>query len=304
MRHLTTLPQLTTLHLTGSHVINANFFQDLPPFPLLVDFQLDFAGVTADGRWFFVEDDALMSRIRELEEQRSLHYVDSDFEPVDFWDTDDEDGPIWQSRDWSNRFRTMPDPETISEFVVGATLMVSSCIHLQKFILRHRYASWTEDITWAHRELRPYGRNFEIWYLRSGARCEHADKRVSEDEAYVNLDRMYWRVGERWRPDADIVNAWRSAVGSDVKYCFLKDIYCHPGDNMAWDRPGGTRKEPQQYVLNLEWEEPGGTVDLGLGELRQEYERNCSYFGPWPFEDRHMYDAHPYKKWWYECEDD
>ncbi|OSS47759.1 hypothetical protein B5807_06707 [Epicoccum nigrum] len=43
MRHLATVPQLTTLHLTGCHIISDKFFQDLPSFPVLSDFQLIFS---------------------------------------------------------------------------------------------------------------------------------------------------------------------------------------------------------------------------------------------------------------------
>lgn len=74
LRHLNTLPQLTTLHLVGCHIISERIFQHLPPFPVVLsDFQLDFSNESAEGRWFFVEDKDLMDKIRELEEQRSLH---------------------------------------------------------------------------------------------------------------------------------------------------------------------------------------------------------------------------------------
>lgn len=64
LRHLTTLPQLTTLHLVGCHVISERIFQNLPPFPVLSDSQLEFSGESAEGRWFFVEDKNLMDRSR------------------------------------------------------------------------------------------------------------------------------------------------------------------------------------------------------------------------------------------------
>ena len=38
LRHLTALPQLTTLHPTGCHAIREKIFQDLPPVPVLSDF--------------------------------------------------------------------------------------------------------------------------------------------------------------------------------------------------------------------------------------------------------------------------
>lgn len=226
VRCLAILPQLTTLHLTGSHVITATFFQDLPPFPVLADFQLDFASSTADGKWLFVEDRGLMDKIQELEEQQSVHYYDSDSnqsEPVELWNSDDEDGPLLLRQDWMKAYRTMPDPELIPVLLKDAARMVASCKHLRKFIIRHRHNANRERITWDHTEIIAYGRNLEVWYVRSGTSCDHANKVIPADRSFVDIDRMYWRVGERWRPDASIVDAWQSAVGSEVLYCYLKD---------------------------------------------------------------------------------
>lgn len=49
--------------------------------------------------------------------------------------------------------------------------------------------------------------------------------KVLADESCIMDDRFHWRVGDRWRPDAKIADAWRRAVGPKVKYCFLKDFY-------------------------------------------------------------------------------
>lgn len=300
VRHLTTLPQLVHLYLTGSHVVSANYFQDLPSFPLLEEFQLDFATYTTDGKWFFVEDDALMAIARVREEGQSVHYIDSDLEsdsePVEFWDTDDEDGPIWQRGDFSNHFRTMPDPETVPELLLGAARMVSSCTRLRKFILRHRRSAHRNLITWNYDELTPYGRNLEIWYVRSGTRCNYGNRHVPADQAFVNLDRMYWRVGDRWRPDASIVGAWQAAVGLDVNYCFLRDIYDLSGKSITWQIMDDL--ERRQYILDLEWEEPGGTIDLELGKLKPCFEYGHTVFGPWPFDRPELYDY--YRDHWRE----
>lgn len=78
MQHLSTLPQPTTLHLTGSQIVGVNFFSSLPLFPMLLDFQLDFAASTVDGKWFFVPDEGLMAKIKGSDEEDLKYYYDSD----------------------------------------------------------------------------------------------------------------------------------------------------------------------------------------------------------------------------------
>lgn len=282
IRHLATLPQLTVLHLTGSHVVNAEFFHDLPPFPALVDFQLDFAAQTPDAKWFFVPDRILMARIKDFEEGQSVHEYDSDSEgadTVEYYDSDDEDGPLVEREDGYNQFRTMPSSATIPNFLIGAARTVESSTRLRKFILRHRHSSRDRAIFWNPSELIPYGRHLELWYLRSGVQPTHDDKIIPADESCSTFDRIYWRVGDRWRPDAGIVDAWRSAVGPAVKYCFLKDFYDYNGKSMTWQHTEDLQKE--QYVLDVEWEEPGVTVNLEVGELKQPFERGIVVHGPW-----------------------
>ena len=130
---------------------------------------------------------------------------------------------------------------------------------------------------WADVELGPYGRQLEIWYLRSGTSCDRYDRIVPADEPFVDTDRIYWRVGERWRPDPSTVEAWRRTVGPDDKYCFLQDTYDQYGKTVTWqlECEDGQRS---QYVLDLEWEEPGRAIDLMLGQLKKPYERNNRVF--------------------------
>lgn len=259
-----------------------------------VRYLLDFSNESAEGRWFFVEDKDLMDRIRELDEQRSLHYdpyaSDSDVpDPVEFWDSEDEDGPLIEKEYHSNHFRTAPNPDNIAGFLIDAASMVASTPSLRKFILRHRPASDNDSrIFWADNVLIPYGRQLKLWYLRSGTSCDHQNRIVPADAPFVNTDRMYWRVGERWRPDPSIVEAWRRTVGPDVKYCFLKDIYDEEERTVTWDSTVED-DEKSRYGLDLEWEEPGGSIDLELGQLKKSFERNKKSFGPWTGKDLDMY---------------
>ena len=114
--------------------------------------------------------------------------------------------------------------------------------------------------------------------MRSGTSCDHQNRKVPADAPSVNTDRMYRRVGERWRPEESIVEAWRRTVGPDVKYCFLKDIYDEEERTVTWDSMVED-DEKSQYGLDLEWEEPGGTIDLELGQLKKPFERNRKFFG-------------------------
>jgi hypothetical protein len=271
MQRLSTLPQLTTLHLTGSQFVGVNFFSSLPHFPKLLDFQLDVAASTIDGKWFFVSDEGLTAKIKGFGEEESTYDSDSDSDradSVELYDSDDEDGPLIQRMDWFRHFRTMPNPETIPEFLINAANWVRTSPRLRKFILRHRHSSQGNRIFWDHEELEAYGRNLEVWYLRSGARCDHDINIVPADEPFISRDRMYWRVGDRWRPNSGIVEAWRRAVGPDVKYCFLKDMYSQDrGRSMTWQYNYDLQR--CQYALDVEWEEPGGSVDLEVKELKQ-----------------------------------
>jgi hypothetical protein len=295
MQHLSTLPQLTILHLTGSYIVSVSFFVSLPLFPTLSEFQLDFAASTNDAKWFFIPDKGLMAKIKssDEDEEESIHEYDSDSDradPVELYDSDDEDGPLIQRSDWSSHFRTMPNPETIPDFLTNAAEWVRTSPRLRKFILRHRHDPQRNYICWDYEELIPYGRHLEVWYLRSGASCDHDINIVPADAPFTSQDRMYWRVGDRWRPDTRMVEAWRRAVGPDVKHCFLKDIYTCDGRSMTWQYTEDLQNE--QYVLDVEWEEPGGSIDLDTRELKRPFERTIFVYGPWPeAEVRERYGA-------------
>ncbi|KAJ4340919.1 hypothetical protein N0V87_002273 [Didymella glomerata] len=142
MQRLSTLPQLTTLHLTGSQFVGVNFFSSLPHFPKLLDFQLDVAASTIDGKWFFVSDEGLTAKIKGFGEEESTYgfgeeesTYDSDSDsdradPVELYDSDDEDGPLIQRMDWFRHFRTMPNPKTIPEFLINAANWFARQSHL------------------------------------------------------------------------------------------------------------------------------------------------------------------------------
>jgi hypothetical protein len=263
-RHLATLPQLRVLHLRGPLVISANFFRHISVFPTLVEFELDFSAATADGRWFFEKDEELVKSLvdsddEEEEEEEHQYFEDSDEEEwetrpiVDLSVSGDEDGPLVQRDDRTNHFRTKPNETIITDLMVDVANFLEASSTMQKFILRHRHsAEESNTITWKPWKLEQYGRtrNFQFWYLRSGAHRNHNDKfnqcRIPADEPFVMRDRIYWRVGERWRPNAKIVDALGRTLGKDVKFCFLSNDFW---DERHW--------WGSQYNGDVEWEEPG-----------------------------------------------
>ncbi|KAF3003087.1 hypothetical protein E8E13_007904 [Curvularia kusanoi] len=81
-----------------------------------------------------------MAKISELDEQRSLHFYESDSDlpdPVELWDDEDEDGPLLEKDDNPNCFRTMPNPELVPGLLRDAARVVLWVNHIGK--IQHSY---------------------------------------------------------------------------------------------------------------------------------------------------------------------
>ncbi|CAI6331881.1 unnamed protein product [Periconia digitata] len=231
MRRLSTAPNLKTLHLMGPLVICPDFFSELPTFPALEDFQLDFATETADDRWFFIRDEELEKRMEEEdedddsddEESDSDSDSDSDNPWVKLTDPDDEEGPL-EHRDEGcpPRFRTLPNPDTIRTLLLGAARFVQDNPKLQRFILRNKTAPGLREQSTAM--MYDYmTRNLQLWYMKPGIpRSDGIVVRIQGEHKYLSHPRLYWRVGD-WRPDEDVTKAWSEVTGPDTKVFFLKD---------------------------------------------------------------------------------
>jgi hypothetical protein len=66
-KHLASFPNLAVLQLLGGLVICPEFFRAVldqagTPYPSLVEFELQFAPETADGRWYFQRDNEAIER--------------------------------------------------------------------------------------------------------------------------------------------------------------------------------------------------------------------------------------------------
>ena len=226
-QHLSTSPTLKKLHLIGPHVIGADLFAKMPCFPVLAEFHLEFAADMADGRWFFVKD--LLS-YGDLEEEEELEYWFDPETGIEEWvvrpiitleDSDDEDGSFEQRHDKFNRYRTLPNPEVIPEFLSDAARFVQTSSRLQKFCLgvdKPDYTIWNEP---------SMNRVLEVCFLRRGT--TKSDPRyppwiqIPAEQKILDWDRLYWRVGDKWRPDNTVMQAWKNATGPGTKVLFLDE---------------------------------------------------------------------------------
>jgi hypothetical protein len=78
---------------------------------------------------------------------------------------------------------------------------------LRKFILKR--GKWSNSFDF---------RVFELWYLKAGMPRSSGfrDAKVAADAAYVNQNKLYWRVN-RWNPFGEAQEAWKDVVGPDAK---------------------------------------------------------------------------------------
>ncbi|KAF1948267.1 hypothetical protein CC80DRAFT_541080 [Byssothecium circinans] len=253
LTHLSTLPRLTTLHLRGPLIITPVFFSSLPStaFPTLIHFHLDFAPETADGHWFFERDDEWIEELRDKDDEssseKSYHENQSSTSGDDYDDDEDEEdmdedddeepkplprpgkhpnyeGPVSQSRSRINHFRTLPSSATLSPLLIAAAEIVKNASRLRKFIMRVRdtLTPEAEDNTlYTYPALK---RTFEIMLLRPSEVHSGFNLNLAfDEERYITQHRMWWRVGNRWRPGKDVLEAWREAIGDGGIVGFLDE---------------------------------------------------------------------------------
>ncbi|KAF2824665.1 hypothetical protein CC86DRAFT_468004 [Ophiobolus disseminans] len=261
--HLATFPNLAVLHLLGGLVICPQFFRgiiDQPrtPFPALVDFELQFAPDTANGNWFYLRDDEAIESSRsdpEYEEfweekaKEDAQREDDRHYHSDSSLSDDgvrvfEEEPVRTNVVDPNVFRTLPDTTTFLPFLTDAAKVVLRIPNLRKFVLKqgHKFSDYTDP------DYFPIvSRVFELWYLKAGmprspkTAPTHYDPSVPGDTAYVDQNRLYWRV-DRWKLWDEVEAAWNDIAGPDAKVVFLEEE--------KWTTYGGWR-DHQIYEGNF-----------------------------------------------------
>lgn len=262
LHDLSTWPSITSLYLVGPLVISPYIFTNLPTFPFLAEFQLEFATETADGRWFFVKDDVLSQKIAaerrargedsEEEEYVEPHSgltdsdLDDDDDDDDEEEEEDEEGPWYQSPHCSNHYRTLPNHATVTPLLLGAAHFVqtqnANTNHkLRRFLLRHQNMHGGGLMFWNHEGM---ARHLEVWFLKSGTpRCDKGTVKIAQERDFLNEDRLFWRTAA-WRPEGEVRKAWRGAIGEGAREFWLSED--------GWDPK--TRTRPV-YVGDLKEEE-------------------------------------------------
>jgi hypothetical protein len=243
--HLATFPNLVTLQLLGPLVICPEFFCGIvehpgTPFPSLVEFGLQFATETADGRWYYERDDEAIERSRsdpeyqdfweEWQEDHDEEDQENERHPRGSFESDRdvgvfEDGPYMTDVVRIDQFRSLPNETTLAPFLIDASKAVARIPTLQKFILKHdNMFSDGADLT--HYPI--VSRVFELWHLKAGMHRSPLkelpcpDVRIPGDAAHINRNRLYWRV-DRWKPWDEVLAAWHTLAGPDAKIVFLEE---------------------------------------------------------------------------------
>jgi hypothetical protein len=262
LNHFASYRGLTKLQLHGGYAVCPEFFQVIinypgTPFPFLREFELEFAAETADGRWFYERDDERIARsradpeyaeIREDLESSDSRYSSST-ESGEEEDTTFEDDSVdakTVKRVW---FRSLPRIETLMPLLMDASKAVECIPNLAKFILRLGYLG----IEPSDLDLYPIvSRVFELWYLKAGMprssprnllnlkTIEHnlGDPYVPGDAAYLNRNRLYWRVGDAEIWD-EVQAAWSATAGPDAKIVAM--------DEDCWKKNSWTNDIPVGY---------------------------------------------------------
>lgn len=207
------------LHLLGGIVLGPEFFRGVvdrqgESFPALIDFELQFAPETADGRLFYVRDDKELEKSEFQRKYKSMWRRNIAREaatarprPRD-WSPeriDDSEGfsvfgetPLRTGVVPSHRFRLLPDTTTLLPLLLDAANFVSCNPNLKKLILKqgHRFVKCTDV------DFFPLvSRVFESWYLKAGVPRSQNNtpgpnyidnhSKVLGDATYVNFTRIH-----------------------------------------------------------------------------------------------------------------
>jgi hypothetical protein len=241
--HLASFPNLAVLRLLGGLVICPEFFRSIinhtkTPFPSLLEFELQFAAETADGRWYYERDDEAIEYSRhDPQYEYFWEEMEDDIDYEENWTGSTEsltltqkvkvwgDGPYRTGVVLEDRFRSVPSTITFLPFLMDASQIVSCIPTLRKFILK----LGNQDAKHSDLDYYPIvSRVFELWYLKAGTRRWLSSTPTSPyviipgDSTYLNQNRLYWRV-DRWEPWEQVQAAWGAVAGRDAKIVFLDE---------------------------------------------------------------------------------
>ncbi|KAF2874712.1 hypothetical protein BDV95DRAFT_563457 [Massariosphaeria phaeospora] len=221
--HLALLPQLAVLHLTGPVPVTPEFFSTtnleagINIFPALQELFVEISAETADGRWYFIRDEELYEIERSDPDGELVSDSDDDQRSADstsgtaVYGT----GPERIGWEYINRFRCLPNPETVTPLLTHAASAAMRMKRMRKMTLH-----LTGGKGWLYPTTAWYAnRRFELQYVKQGTARDigNRDELKAEQE---HRDCIYWRVG-KWRPAKDVQHAWDEVIGSSGKMIFL-----------------------------------------------------------------------------------
>lgn len=261
LKKLAELPKLAKLRLHGGFVTCPEFFRGIvefageQPFPALVEFEIQFAPETADGKWFFERDVAALEASRSNPEY--AYFWEDEVEEDGYQSSDssdpENDVPTFDEEVLStgsttrDRFRSLPSEATLLPFLLEAAAAVSRISNLRKFVLKHGhlYESYS-DLNY----FPIVSRVFELWYLAAGMPRTPSDydrhlpyaiyPKVPVDNMYMSQNRLYWRVNH-WKPWEEVLDAWSAIAGPGAKVVFLdEDKWSFPYSDRGSETYNGT----------------------------------------------------------------
>ena len=172
-------------------------------WPELRNFHVKFNRVAPNGDWYFIRDPT-QPREEDIDEREETDEEDE----FDSDDSDDSYDPLVPDSFYERReerrvgnlplrfFRTMPDSEKITPFLVAMARAAGQMPKLQRMSLETELVSEGQ----AH---------FELQYLAPGQQCD-LDSEPGDSEK----PRLYLLVG-KWRPEEEIIKLWTEHKGVD-----------------------------------------------------------------------------------------
>ncbi|KAH8730569.1 hypothetical protein GQ44DRAFT_700529 [Phaeosphaeriaceae sp. PMI808] len=243
IEHLATFRRLRTLTLTGPLTICPTISQinsDLTPhaiFPALEKFALEFTPNTADGRWFFLRDDAVFrhhqsnssdddeGESENEDEEESTGFIVYNRTPIREGEVSDH-----------NKYRSLPNPQTMTPLLTSVARMCAQMPRIKQLSIKLN----RNDMNRSRLDVDVVDRVFELWFLAASSTLEKFDNVVQNPVIPLDADisqcnRVYFRMG-RYKPDAEVLKLWRETVGVDGKIIFLDEAHCEFFQPWGWFR--------------------------------------------------------------------
>lgn len=247
LQQLSAFQKLRVLYLTGPLTVTPALFQSLVSssttlrFPYLEEFALEFAPQTADGRWFYLRDDlafeAQSDEEDEEEDPRDWRFAVYTCTPV-----------CMQRVSAYNKFRSLPNPETLTPFLVSAARACAKMPKIRRFSLKLN----TNEMYWKRLDYDFVDRLFELWFLSAGTTMERFNSVVQNpvvppDDRVSGHKRVYFRFGN-YKPDDEVISSWREVVGKGGKVVLLDEAFCRfrqPWGNKRMQYTGDALQETE-----------------------------------------------------------